>query len=121
MTSVHSKNDLRIGVKREDGEIRVVWEGRSTARDPVTFIGPILTSALVESTNSGTPLVLDFRGLVYMNSSTITPVIRLLREAGQGTGRVLVLYQRGIRWQELNFSALTIFETDDKRIEIRGV
>ena len=64
--------------------------------------------------------MLDFQALEYMNSSTITPVIRVLNEAKKGQGRLLVLYKKAAKWQELSFSALTIFETDDKRIEIRG-
>ncbi len=55
-----------------------------------------------------------------MNSSTITPVIRLLHEAKRGGARVTILYKQTLRWQELSFSALTIFQTDDERIQIRG-
>jgi len=117
---VYSNNHLRLEVQRDDGETRVVWSGRSTAREPMVFIGPIITEALTESAAAGSKLVLDFRALAYMNSSTITPLIRLLRQASKGRERVLVLYQSAARWQEISFSALTVFETKDGRIEIRG-
>jgi len=118
---VYSNRELSLDVRHDDKAVTVVWAGRSIARDPMTFIGPILAEARKASNDAGSPLVLDFRALEYMNSSTITPIIRLLRDAGKGTGRVVVLYQRAAKWQDLSFSALTIFATDDKRIEIRGV
>lgn len=94
--------------------------GRSTARDPGNFLGPILTNAFKQAIAAGKALVLDFRKLEYMNSSTITPVIRLLHEAKKGSGKVTITYDGKSRWQDLSFSALTIFTTEDKRIEIRG-
>jgi hypothetical protein len=118
---VYSNRELSLDVRHDDKAVTVVWAGRSTARDPMTFIGPILAEARKASADAGSPLVLDFRALEYMNSSTITPIIRLLREAGKGTGRVVVLYKQAAKWQDLSFSALTIFATEDKRIEIRGV
>jgi hypothetical protein len=118
---VYSSKELSLDVRHDEGAVTVVWTGRSMAREPVTFIGPILAEAYRVGAEAGAPLVLDFRALEYMNSSTITPVIRILREASKGTGRVLVLYQRAAKWQELSFSALTIFETKDQRVEIRGV
>jgi hypothetical protein len=118
---VYSNRELSLDVQHDDKTVTVVWAGRSTARDPMTFIGPILADALDKSVASGARLVLDFQSLQYMNSSTITPVIRLLRKASKGTGRVAVLYKRTAKWQELSFSALTIFATEDQRIEIRGV
>jgi hypothetical protein len=118
---VYSNKELQLDVKYEDHAIRIAWTGRSTARDPASFIGPVLAEALARSTEAGKELVLDFQGLAYMNSSTITPVIRILHEAKKSRGKVVVVYQKSAKWQELSFSALTIFETEDKRIEIRGV
>jgi hypothetical protein len=120
-TKVYSNKELQLEVRHDHDAVRIVWTGRSTARDPVAFIGPVLAEVLARTADAGTPIVLDFRGLEYMNSSTITPVIRILHEAKKGKNRVTVLYQRAAKWQELSFSALTIFETDDKRIEIRGI
>lgn len=119
-SKVFSNKELSLEVRHDAGDVTVLWKGRSTARDPGTFIGPILTEALRATAGAGGRLVLDFRALEYMNSSTITPVIRVLHEAKKGAGRVSVLFSRAAKWQELSFSALAIFETDDKRIEVRG-
>jgi hypothetical protein len=120
-TKVYSNKELELSVRDQDDAIRVSWTGRSTARDPVAFIGPILSEALARSAADDKQLVLDFQALVYMNSSTITPVIRILHEVKKGKSRVLVLYKKAAKWQELSFSALTVFESDDARVEIRGV
>jgi len=55
-----------------------------------------------------------------MNSSTITPIIKILERAKRGSTHVTVLYDKSLKWQDLIFSALTIFTTKDKRVEIRG-
>ncbi len=34
---------------------------------------------------------------------------------------VRVLYKKSLKWRELSFTALEVFQTPDRRIEIRGV
>ena len=118
---IFSNKELQLDVRYEDAATRVVWTGRSTARDPGSFIAPVLAEALKLGGEASKPVLIDFRQLEYMNSSTITPVIRVLHEARKGQQSVAILYQKELKWQELSFSALAIFQTDDKRIEIRGV
>ena len=104
-----------------DSTVQVSWRGRSTARDPEQFILPILTQALDTAGAEDKPLVLDFRHLEYMNSSTVTPLIRVLGEARKRNLQLTVLYDKKLNWQALNFSALEVFHTEDNRIEIRGL
>ena len=63
---------------------------------------------------------MDFRKLEYMNSSTITPIIKVLDRAKRGKNHITVIYDKTLKWQELSFSAMEIFQTKDKRIEIKG-
>jgi hypothetical protein len=56
-----------------------------------------------------------------MNSSTITPIIKVLERAKRGTTPISLLYQRAVKWQDLSFSALGIFETKDRRVTIEGL
>ncbi len=120
-TKIHRSDGLTLEVRPGERATEIVWIGKSTAREPGTFITPILNEVLKESEGERRAIVMDFRQLEYMNSSTITPIIRMLNEAKRGTATISVLYQAKARWQELSFSALTIFQTDDKRIEIRGL
>lgn len=120
-TKSYSDNNLTLNVEDDGHVIRVDWRGRSTARNPAIFLAPILRDALRQAGSSGQALVLDFTRIEYMHSSTITPIIRVLDEARRGAETVTVLYRAGLKWQELSFSALEIFQTEDHRIEIRGV
>ncbi|MEW6777405.1 MAG: hypothetical protein AB1405_14005 [Bdellovibrionota bacterium] len=102
-------------------DVVLTWRGKSTARDPAAFVLPVLMKALDQGVREAKRVIIDFRNLEYMNSSTITPLIRILSMAQRGDVRVTVMYDSKLRWQELSFTALEIFETDDKRVEICSV
>lgn len=116
----HTSRDLTLEIADVDGGIKIKWLGKSTAREPSLFLAPILTDVLRKSVEENKPIILDFTALEYMNSSTITPIIRLLDNARRGSTVVKVFYNKKLKWQELNFSALEIFQTNDKRIQIIG-
>jgi hypothetical protein len=116
-----SSHPLTLDVGEDPSGVTVVWRGRSTARDPAEFLIPLLTKALERATEMKRPLVLDFRHLEYFNSSTITPVVRLIEETKRRGGSMVITYDRKLRWQELSFSALQVFHTGDHRIRISGV
>jgi len=112
----------RLRIEYEDGaESRTVrFLGKSFLKDPNDFVLPILTKVLQESVEAKKRIVIDFRELAYMNSSTITPVIKVLEKARVGVGEITVIYRKSLKWQEISFSALIIFQTTDRRIEIVG-
>lgn len=111
-------------LKLEVGEgadcISVTWRGRSVARDPGHFILPILTRVVEEGGRKGKRVVIDFRFLEYLNSSTITPVIRILELAKRGTASVSVVYDAELKWQSLSFSALYLFQSLDGRVTVEA-
>jgi hypothetical protein len=116
----HTNDLLKIEVDEKKDSIILKWTGKSTAREPGNFIIPILTDAMKKA-GEKIPVILDFSGLEYMNSSTMTPVSKILEKAKSGESRIIIHYRKEVNWQELNFSALKIFETKDKRIEITGL
>ncbi|MEW6267138.1 MAG: hypothetical protein AB1641_29030 [Thermodesulfobacteriota bacterium] len=111
---------LNITVADKDDIINVLWAGKSVDRKPSKFITPILADVLMRSGDSRKRIVLDFRPLEYMNSSTITPVIKVLERVMTGTASLELLYNKAQNWQDLTFSALKIFETEDQRVQIKG-
>lgn len=117
----HTNSQLQIDFVREDSTITLRFLGKSILKDPNDFLMPILLKALTESNNEKKRLVLDFGSLAYMNSSTLTPVIKILERARVGEGQISVSYRRMLKWQDISFSALVIFQTPDKRIEIKGI
>lgn len=113
-------NLLKIEVSEEQDAIRVKWSGKSVDRKPGGFITPILADTLEKGNEGAKRVTLDFKDLSYMNSSTITPVIKILERAKRSKIQLTLLYDRSLKWQELTFSALGIFQTPDRRVEIRG-
>lgn len=112
---------LSIEVCETDASIDVKWLGKSVDRQPSKFISPILVKVLNMAATTNKRIILDFRELDYMNSSTITPIIKVLERAKNGMTQITILYKQSLKWQELNFSALEIFGTNDDRLKIKGL
>jgi hypothetical protein len=116
-----TNHSLEIKVTEDEDSIKLAWSGKSIDREPGKFIGPILLDMIKRSTDAEKRVILDFCKLAYMNSSTITPIIKVLERAKKGKNKITVMYEKTLRWQEVNFSALRIFETADLRVEIKGM
>jgi hypothetical protein len=117
----YTNKNLSIEVVDSQTGIEVKWNGKSIDREPSKFISPILVKVLEMAGTMDKRITMDFQDLSYMNSSTITPVIKILDRAKKGMTQITILYRKSLRWQELNFSALEVFRTDDNRLEIKGL
>jgi hypothetical protein len=114
------EGELVLDVRVEPGEVRVAWSGKSADREPGRFLVPALSALLAEARGQGARLVLDFGALDYMNSSTFTPVVKILDEARRGRVPITLEYSQGKKWQALSFSALRTFETPDGTVVVVG-
>ena len=119
MSETFTDRQLKLELQ-ESNDIRLTFGGRSTARNPGEFVLPIMLRSLDRAVAAKKKLVLDFRELEYMNSSTVTPVIKLLEQAKQRGCTLTVLYKKDLKWQAVSFSALEILHSNDSHIEIRG-
>ncbi len=120
-TQVFEHNLLKIHLTDGSDSIHIGLTGKSVERDPGKMITPILLNALKNTGEENRHIILNFCQLDFMNSSTITPIIKILDRAKRGNNRLTILYNKALKWQALSFSALEIFETRDKRIEIKGI
>lgn len=118
--NIFSKNLLELKVLEEDNSICVKFRGKSVDRDPSDFITPVLSETIENCLKKNKKLVLDFQELEFMSSSTITPVSKIIEIGRDKSVKITVVYQKALKWQDLNFSALRIFESDDGLIEIAG-
>lgn len=119
-TASYNNDQLQIDQTEDDQSVTLRFLGKSILRDPTQFVMPILQRTLSEANKERKRLIMDFRDLSYLNSSTLTPVIKILELARVGEGQVTALYRRSLKWQEISFSALSIFRTQDGRIAITG-
>jgi hypothetical protein len=117
----YTNKHLSIEVIEQETSIDVKWEGKSIDREPGKFISPILVKVLEMASALNKRISMDFQGLSYMNSSTITPIIKILDRAKNSMTKITISYQKALKWQELNFSALEVFKTEDNRLEIKGL
>ena len=115
-----TNNQLTIDVADDEQMVKVHFLGKSILRDPNEFVMPILLRTLGDAIASRKRVVMDFRDLAYMNSSTLTPVIKILERARVGEGQITISYRKSLKWQDISFSALVIFQTPDGRIVIEG-
>jgi hypothetical protein len=115
-----TQGDLTLELAETGRELRLTWRGKSSEREPGRFLVPVLTAALERARDARVPLVLDFRELDYMNSSTFTPVVKALDESRRLAVPIVLEYALARRWQALSFSALRTFETLDGRIKVHG-
>jgi hypothetical protein len=114
------QGELSLELASAGGELRLAWLGRSADREPGRFLVPVLAEAMERARAEARPLVLDFAGLEYMNSSTFTPVVKCLDDSRRLGIPVVLEYSLSRKWQSLSFSALRTFETLDGRIKVRG-
>ncbi|MDH5717049.1 MAG: hypothetical protein OEZ22_05370 [Spirochaetia bacterium] len=109
--------ELILEIEELKDEIKIIWRGKSTEMNPGEFLNPVFTELLRKQK----ALIMDFRHFEYMNSSTITPIIRILEQIKNGKEKLSLLYSKDLKWQELSFSALEIFKTNDNRINILSI
>jgi len=119
-TKTYTNNLLNLEVEENNSAINIRWTGKSVDREPAKFITPILVDSIRKSGDQSKRITLDFRELAYMNSSTITPIIKMLERAKRGKTQVTVIYLKSLKWQDVIFSALEIFRTKDGRVAIKG-
>jgi len=85
-------NSLKLEIQEKPDSITTDWIGKSIERNPGQFLNPILVKLVNKSNETHKRMVLDFRRLDYMNSSTITPIIKILERAKKGKTNITILY-----------------------------
>ncbi len=114
------QGELVLEAHAAPGELRVVWSGRSVERDPARFLGPLLAELVETCRTAGARLRMDFTRLELMNSSTFTPIVKVIDQARKAGVVIALEYAQAKKWQALSFSALRTFETSDGSVAVLG-
>jgi hypothetical protein len=96
------------------------WHGRSLDRHPARAIVPYLGGVLEEALRQRTRVRLHFETLEFMNSSTITAVIQIIREAREKNVGLEIVFDRQTEWQRLSFDALAVLLRGDDLLRLVG-
>ena len=115
-----TNDDLTLEIVDADTSIEIRWFGKSIDREPGNFLNPILSDLLMEGKKKKKRLILEFRDLAYMNSSTIMTISKFLENGNDGNNKITIRYDLERRWQKLSFNALKIFQTQDDTILFEG-
>jgi hypothetical protein len=103
----YQADDLTIESLHQSELLVVRWLGRSEDKDPSRTLQPVL-DAVCEQFHGGQAVEFDFRGLEYVNSSTIRPILGLVQRASSSSSSVRVLYDEGKTWQRMSFRAIGV-------------
>jgi hypothetical protein len=109
--------DAQIGP--QPGPIRLLWQGKSNDRNPSLALAPYFSDVLATATVNRIPVEMHFEKLEHFNSSTITSIIQLVQDARACGVKLLILYDRELRWQRLSLEPLKVFAND--LLELRSV
>ncbi len=94
---------LEIVVER-GSPTQIKWLGVSQARDPASIINPYFEK-LAEELQGG-PVVVDFKKLEYMNSSTVSSIVAMCQLFEKKGIQTTLRYDKSSSWQEASFRAL---------------
>jgi len=108
---------LRVLTRRANDRGTVTWLGSSDARNPSEFLNP-LAETIVEEMRGATVTV-DFRKLEFMNSSTVSPIINLIRKLEANSIDARVIFVDG-NWQRPHLRCMKTITRAFKHVKVNG-
>ncbi|MDJ0763942.1 MAG: hypothetical protein QNJ97_13255 [Myxococcota bacterium] len=109
------KDELEIVVEAGN-PVTIQWLGVSQFRNPSDFIDPYFEK-LVEALQ-GKEVVVDFANLKYMNSSTVSPIIKMCRLFDEKSVPTTIVYNKSSDWQAATFKALISLSRVMKHVKV---
>ena len=112
--------DENLEIILEEGKKNILtWVGKSESRDPSSLLNPYFKSIFGKF--KGKDLELKFEQLKYMNSSTVPPIIQLIKDLEEHGIRSTITYDNNSKWQAASFKALETIVRTMKNITVKGV
>ncbi len=112
------KDGLLIVEIIEGDVITMLWKGRSENKEPSVILGPYLAEMIDEI--NGRKLEIDFTNLEYINSSTVLPIIQMLKYLHLKKVSTKIYYDKVSKWQSASFKALEAISKAMPGIEVIG-
>ena len=105
-------------IVNEGDKIIIEWLGRSENREPSALLNPYFKD-IVENA-SGKEVEVDFTKLEYMNSSTVPPIIHMIKNLDTKGISTKIYYNKDSKWQAASFKALETISNSLNSIEVLG-
>ncbi len=112
------KDGLLIVEIIESEVISMLWSGRSENKEPSVILGPYLVEIIDEI--NGRKLDIDFTKLEYINSSTVLPIIQMLKYLHSKKVSAKIYYDKESKWQSASFKALEAISKAMPGIQVLG-
>ncbi len=114
-----SEGRLNINFIEDGAKVRLAWLGKSESLVPGDVLNPYINQIVPKLV--GKNVVVDFRDFEYMNSSTVAPIIYLLKQLGDKSIPTVVYYKKNLNWQRNSFKMLETICITLKTVKIEGV
>lgn len=111
--------EIEVLIDVSPGKLKLVWLGRSVARDPGLVLKPLFDGLAVHM-GKDREVELDFRKFEYMNSSTLKPILTFVQTASGGARSVQVRYDSQKTWQRLSFKLLQAVASSWANVRVDG-
>lgn len=111
--------ELTIDLQIDSKCITLTWKGRSIEREPGKTLTPFFAGVLGQ-VNRTHEVVIDFRPFLYMNSSTVQPILSFCKEASVAAKSVRLIYDKKQHWQRLSFAAVQALSTVWGNVSVEG-
>lgn len=97
-------DELRIEVLENEGGVLVKWSGASDSPEPSKILFPFLDRLADESV--GKPLTVDLRELQFMNSATVAPMLKFVRQLERLHIATRLVYDAEAQWQRVHYNVM---------------
>ena len=111
-------NELEI-IFKEGSKNVVTWIGKSESKSPSSVITPYFNKIFDKF--KGKELLVQFEKLEYINSSTVPPIIQLIKDLEENNIKSTITYDRNSKWQVASFKALETIVRTMNNISVKGV
>lgn len=111
-------NSLRIEVSDRDDHVHMKLFGSSEDREPSKILTPYFTKIVDEMDKS---LVVDFSELEYMNSSTVGPILNLIKMLNSKAIQTTLLYDKSLAWQKSAFNGIVMICRKMEYVDVSSI
>lgn len=108
---------LKILISIKDNVTTLTFEGKSSEREPAKILNPFFEKILSDLRGE---LIVDFRPLDFMNSSTVIPLIQFIKKLEEKEIKTIFYYNKESKWQATSFQAFITITKQLKYINFEG-